>query len=135
MSTIITYGTFDLFHLGHVRLLHRLAQLGDNLIVACSTDEFNSLKGKKSVMKFQHRVEILRSCRYVTKVIPENTWDQKRQDILSENVEILGMGDDWLGKFDDLKDICDVVYLPRTKHISTTLLRMEVLKLQQSIEL
>lgn len=132
MTTVITYGTFDLFHLGHVRLLRRLAQLGDNLIVACSTDEFNALKGKKSVMTFQHRVEILQSCRYVSKVIAENNWEQKRQDIISENVDIFGMGDDWIGKFDDLGDICDIVYLPRTKHVSTTLLRKEVLDLQHS---
>ncbi|MEL6682207.1 MAG: adenylyltransferase/cytidyltransferase family protein [Pseudomonadota bacterium] len=132
MKTVITYGTFDLFHLGHVRLLRRLAALGDTLIVACSTDEFNAKKGKKSVMSFEQRVEILEACRYVSKVIPENTWEQKRDDILREKADVFGMGDDWAGKFDDLIDICEVVYLPRTDDISTTLLRQEVQKLSKS---
>lgn len=130
MKTVITYGTFDLFHLGHVRLLKRLSSLGDRLIVGCSTDEFNTLKGKKSVMTYEQRVEVLSSCRYVDKVIAEKDWEQKRSDIIQENVDIFGIGDDWAGKFDDLKDICEVVYLPRTENISTTMLRSEVMRLQ-----
>ena len=129
MKTVITYGTFDLFHLGHVRLLRRLSELGDRLIVGCSTDEFNSRKGKTSVMPYRHRVEILQACRYVWKVIPEETWEQKRDDILREQADIFGIGADWEGKFDDLKDICEVVYLPRTEGISTTELRDSVLSM------
>lgn len=131
MKTVITYGTFDLFHLGHVRLLRRLAALGDRLVVGCSTDEFNDLKGKKSVMDYSQRVEILESCRYVDKVLPEQDWSQKRADIISEKADIFGMGNDWEGRFDDLSDICEVVYLPRTLDISTTLLREEVQKLER----
>jgi glycerol-3-phosphate cytidylyltransferase len=128
MTTVITYGTFDLFHLGHVRLLRRLSELGERLIVGVSTDEFNALKGKRSVMSFEQRVEILLSCRYVDKVIPEQTWEQKRPDILREGADILGMGDDWVGKFDEFLDVARVVYLPRTDGISTTLLREEIAK-------
>ncbi len=123
MKTVITYGTFDLFHIGHVRLLARLRDMGDRLIVACSTDEFNTLKGKSSVMPYAQREEILLACRYVDRVIPEHTWDQKRTDILREGADIFGMGDDWAGRFDDLSDICNVVYLPRSKQVSTTELK------------
>lgn len=126
MKTVITYGTFDLFHVGHVRLLRRLRDLGDRLVVGCSTDEFNSLKGKKSVMPYEQRVEILQACKYVDDVFPENDWSQKREDILREKADIFAMGDDWLGKFDDLSDIVEVVYLPRTKDISTTEVRQLV---------
>jgi len=126
MKTVITYGTFDLFHVGHVRLLRRLRELGDRLVVGCSTDEFNSRKGKKSVMPYEQRVEILLACRYVDDVFPENEWEQKRDDILREKADIFAMGDDWLGKFDDLSDIVEVVYLPRTKDISTTEVRQLV---------
>jgi len=131
MKTVLTYGTFDLFHLGHVRLLRRLAALGDRLIVGCSTDEFNRGKGKKSVMSFEHRLEILEACRYVDKVIPERDWDQKIIDIQREKVDVFGMGHDWEGKFDYLKEYCEVVYLTRTKDISTTLLVEEVKQLER----
>lgn len=131
MKRVITYGTFDLFHLGHVRLLRRLAALGDELVVGCSTDEFNKLKGKKSVMPFEQRLEILEACRYVAKVIPEREWDQKRGDISREEISVFGMGDDWTGKFDHLTDICEVVYLPRTEDISTTQLRAEVKRMAE----
>ncbi|NDB66778.1 MAG: glycerol-3-phosphate cytidylyltransferase [Methylocystaceae bacterium] len=125
MTTVITYGTFDLFHVGHVRLLKRLKALGDHLIVGVSTDEFNALKGKKSVMSFEDRVEVLSSIHYVDLVIAEHNWAQKAQDIISYQVNIFGMGDDWTGKFDELKSLCQVVYLPRTKGISSTQLRQE----------
>lgn len=120
MQVVLTYGTFDLFHFGHVRLLKRLKSMGDYLIVGCSTDEFNAGKGKKTVVPFEHRVEVLEACRYVDKVIPENSWDQKRDDIRKHAVRIFAIGDDWAGHFDDLQDICDVVYLPRTDGISST---------------
>lgn len=123
---VITYGTFDLFHYGHVRLLQRLSTLGSELIVGCSTDEFNALKGKRSVMTFQQRREILESCRYVDRVIPEENWAQKRTDIVNYNVSIFAMGDDWTGEFDDLGDLAQVVYLPRTEDVSTTELRSQI---------
>lgn len=128
MVTVITYGTFDLFHYGHVRLLQRMSKLGDRLVVGCSSDEFNAMKGKESVMSYQERVEILMSCRYVDSVFPENTWDQKRIDIARENADIFSMGSDWEGKFDDLKDIVEVIYLSRTAGVSTTDLRGKVVK-------
>lgn len=120
MITVITYGTFDLFHVGHVRLLRRLKALGDKLIVGCSSDEFNRLKGKNTVIGYLDRVEILESCQYVDQVFPENGWDQKRSDIIGYKADIFAMGDDWAGKFDELGDICRVVYVPRTAHVSST---------------
>ncbi|HBI69438.1 MAG TPA: glycerol-3-phosphate cytidylyltransferase [Massilia sp.] len=126
MKTIITYGTFDLFHVGHVNLLRRLRALGDRLVVGCSTDEFNALKGKRSIMPFEHRIAILEACRFVDVVFPEHHWDQKRDDIMREGADIFAMGDDWTGKFDDLGDICQVVYLPRTADVSSTEIRQLV---------
>ena len=119
-KTILTYGTFDLFHVGHVRLLQRIAEMGDRLIVGCSSDEFNAIKGKKTVIPYEHRAEILRACRYVDKVIPENDWAQKPDDIRKYDVDMFVMGDDWAGKFDDLSAYCTVHYLPRTPSISST---------------
>ena len=121
--TVLTYGTFDLFHHGHVRLLQRLSQMGTELIVGCSTDAFNASKGKSCVMPFEQRSLILQSCRYVDQVIPEDCWAQKRSDIVNYNVSLFAMGDDWSGEFDDLQDLTDVRYLPRTPEISTTQLR------------
>jgi len=126
MKTVITYGTFDLFHIGHVRLLKRLRELGDRLVVGCSTDEFNARKGKSSVMPYEQRVEILEACRYVDKVFPENDWEQKQEDIRREGADIFAMGDDWVGKFDHLEKDVEVVYLPRTQDISTTEVRQLV---------
>jgi glycerol-3-phosphate cytidylyltransferase len=126
MKTVITYGTFDLFHVGHVRLLKRLADLGDRLIVGCSTDAFNATKGKKTAMPYEQRVELLRACRYVDDVFPEQNWEQKRHDIERTGADIFAMGDDWAGRFDDLIDICEVVYLPRTSGISSTDLKMAI---------
>ncbi|ETS31900.1 glycerol-3-phosphate cytidylyltransferase [Photorhabdus temperata] len=120
MKKVITYGTFDLFHVGHIRLLKRLKTLGDYLIVVISTDDFNRLKGKKSFFSYEERKEIVEACKYVDMVLPENIWEQKRTDIIDNKVDILGMGDDWKGHFDDLNDVCEVVYLKRTEDISTT---------------
>jgi len=120
MKKIITYGTFDLFHVGHVRLLSRIADLGDHLTVACSTDSFNSLKGKKCIFPYEERKEILESCTFVDKVIPENNWEQKPEDIKEYNIDTFIMGSDWSGKFDYLQDVVEVLYLPRTENISST---------------
>ncbi len=124
--TVLTYGTFDLFHHGHVRLLQRLSQLGDELIVGCSTDEFNAVKGKRCVMPYGQRREILEACRFVARVIPEESWAQKRSDIVNYNVSIFAMGDDWAGHFDDLGDLTRVMYLPRTQDVSTTELKARI---------
>ena len=119
-KTVLTYGTFDLFHVGHVNLLRRLRALGDRLVVGLSTDEFNALKGKKSFYSYEERKNILLASQYVDEVIPENTWEQKAEDVKTYNIDIFGMGNDWEGKFDELKELCEVVYLDRTKDISTT---------------
>ena len=120
MTTVLTYGTFDLFHYGHVRLLKRLQELGDRLVVGLSSDEFNMLKGKQTVIPYEHRREILLACRYVDDVFPERNWEQKPNDIEREKADIFAMGDDWVGKFDDLSKLTKVIYLPRTRGISTT---------------
>ena len=126
MKRVITYGTYDLLHWGHIRLLKRAKQLGDYLIVALSTDEFNAIKGKKAYHSYEERKLMLEAIRYVDLVIPENDWEQKRQDIIDYKADIFVMGDDWLGKFDDLKDICEVTYLPRTDGISTTKIKHDL---------
>ena len=123
MTTIVTYGTFDLYHVGHVRLLKRLRDMGDRLVVGLSTDEFNQQKGKQVVIPYSDRREILLSCRYVDDVFEENSWEQKRADLVREQADIFAIGDDWAGKFDDLEDLVKVIYLPRTKDISTTELK------------
>jgi glycerol-3-phosphate cytidylyltransferase len=123
MKTVITYGTFDLFHVGHLNLLERLKGLGDRLIVAVSTDEFNAQKGKRSFMPYEHRARIVAAVRHVDLVIPENTWDQKVEDVRTYGVDVFGIGDDWDGKFDQLKRHCEVVYLPRTHGVSSTSLK------------
>ena len=125
-KTVLTYGTFDMFHIGHLRLLKRLKSLGDRLIVAVSTDEFNEIKGKKTIIPYEQRAEIVESIRYVDMVIPENSWEQKVTDIKKYNVDIFAMGHDWEGKFDELKEYCEVVYLPRTEGISTTALKEQL---------
>ncbi|NHC60261.1 adenylyltransferase/cytidyltransferase family protein [Paenalcaligenes suwonensis] len=121
--TVITYGTFDLFHIGHLNLLKKLKGLGDELIVGVSTDEFNEEKGKSTIIKFEDRLSIVESIKCVDIVIPENSWDQKEKDIQNYNVSIFGIGDDWQGKFDNLKTLCEVVYIPRTTGISTTAIK------------
>jgi glycerol-3-phosphate cytidylyltransferase len=123
MKRILTYGTFDLTHLGHINLLKRAKQLGDYLIVGLSTDEFNAGKGKSSIFPYAHRKVILEAIRYVDLVIPEASWEQKIIDVQKYCVDIFVMGDDWVGKFDFLKDYCQVIYLPRTNDISTTAIK------------
>ncbi|MFJ7185423.1 glycerol-3-phosphate cytidylyltransferase [Lysinibacillus xylanilyticus] len=120
MKKVITYGTFDLLHWGHIRILERAKAQGDHLTVVLSTDEFNAIKHKHAYHSYEHRKYILESIKYVDKVIPENTWDQKIRDILTENIDVFVMGDDWEGEFDFLEDYCKVLYLPRTENISTT---------------
>ena len=121
MKRIITYGTFDLLHYGHINLLKRAKKMGDYLIVGLSTDSFNNKKGKKSFFDYDQRKQLLESIRYVDLVIPEETWEQKITDIKMYHVDTFVIGDDWKGKFDFLKDYgVEVIYLPRTPEISTT---------------
>ncbi|MGC9258053.1 adenylyltransferase/cytidyltransferase family protein [Desulfurella sp.] len=122
-KTVITYGTFDLFHIGHLNLFKRLKELGNYLIVAVSTDEFNQLKGKKAIIPFEQRIEIVRSIRHVDMAIPEVNWEQKLYDVKKYSVDIFAIGEDWKGKFEFLREYCEVVYLPRTKGISSTDIR------------
>lgn len=130
MKKVITYGTFDLLHWGHINILKRAKELGDYLIVAISTDEFNNIKNKKAYHSFENRKMILEAIRYVDEVIPENTWEQKISDVIKHDVDVFVMGDDWEGKFDFLKDYCEVVYLPRTVGISTTKIKEDILKVK-----
>lgn len=120
MRTIITYGTFDVLHIGHIHLLRRARALGDRLIVGLSTDDFNLQKGKRALLSYDDRKTILESLRFVDLVIPEETWEQKAADVRTYQAHTFVMGDDWKGKFDFLQDACVVVYLPRTKGISST---------------
>lgn len=129
MKKVITYGTFDLLHYGHINLLRRAKEQGDYLIVALSTDEFNwNEKQKKCYFSFEKRKLLLEAIRYVDLVIPENNWDQKISDVKEFKVDTFVMGDDWEGKFDFLKDYCEVVYLPRTPEISTTQIKGDLKK-------
>ena len=129
MKKIITYGTFDLLHYGHINLLKRAKQLGDYLIVGLSTDEFNeNEKNKKTYFAYEERKKLLEAIRYVDLVIPEKNWAQKREDIKEFKIDTFVIGDDWEGKFDDLKDLCEVVYLPRTPEISTTKIKKDLNK-------
>jgi len=121
--TVITYGTFDMFHVGHLNLLKRLAAMGDYLIVAVSTDEFNELKGKKVLIPYEQRAAIVQAIEYVDLVIPEESWEQKEFDVEKYNVDIFAIGTDWEGEFDFLKSKCTVQYMERTKAISTTSLK------------
>ena len=123
MKKVITYGTFDTLHFGHILLLERARSLGDFLIVGLSTDDFNDGKGKKSHFNYDERRKMLEAIRYVDLVIPEETWEQKTNDLLSHNVSIFAMGDDWEGKFDHLSEFCKVAYLERTPAISSTMIK------------
>lgn len=128
MKKVITYGTFDLFHVGHLNLLKRAKELGDYLIVAVSSDEFNLGKNKVCKINDQDRMQIVEAIRYVDHVILETSWEQKIKDVQELGVDVFVMGDDWEGKFDFLKEYCEVVYLPRTQGISTTQLKEELKK-------
>lgn len=127
MKRVITYGTFDLLHYGHINLLRRAKQQGDYLIVALSTDEFNwNAKKKKCFFSYEKRKQLLEAVRYVDLVIPEESWDQKINDVQLYHVDTFVMGDDWEGKFDFLKEHCEVIYLSRTPEISTTKIKAEI---------
>ncbi|MCK1976527.1 glycerol-3-phosphate cytidylyltransferase [Jeotgalicoccus huakuii] len=126
MKKVITYGTFDLLHTGHINILKRAKELGDYLVVAVSTDEFNMLKHKEAYHSFEERKQILEAIRYVDEVIGEDSWDQKKKDVTKHNIDVFVMGNDWEGEFDFLKDQCEVVYLPRTSGISTTKIKEEL---------
>lgn len=121
--TIITYGTFDMFHIGHLNLLRRLKEMGDKLIVAVSTDEFNELKGKQVIIPYEQRAQIVQAIEYVDEVIPEQSWEQKKSDVSEYAVDVFAIGKEWEGEFDFLKPQCEVVYLERTSGISTTALK------------
>ena len=132
MKRVITYGTFDLLHFGHINLLRRAKALGDYLIVVLSTDEFNwNEKQKKCYFSYEERKSLLEAIRYVDLVIPEESWEQKISDVKEFKVDTFVIGDDWEGKFDFLKEYCDVVYLPRTQEISTTQIKKDLGKKQE----
>jgi len=127
MKRIITYGTFDLLHYGHINILKRAKALGDYLIVVLSTDRFNTEeKNKKCYFNYEIRKQLLEAIRYVDLVIPEDNWEQKINDIITYKADVFVMGDDWTGKFDFLKEYCEVVYLPRTPEISTTQIKQNL---------
>lgn len=126
MRRVITYGTFDLLHYGHIRLLQRCKAQGDYLIVALSTDEFNAGKGKKCYFSYADRKNMLEAIRFVDLVVPEETWEQKVTDMGKYHIDTFVMGDDWTGEFDFLKDQVDVVYLPRTPEISTSQIKQDL---------
>ena len=132
MKRILTYGTFDLLHYGHIEILRRAKALGDYLVVAVSTDEFNEIKGKKAYHNYETRKKMLEAIRYVDLVIPEENWEQKINDVKDYKIDVVVMGSDWENsdRFDYLKEYCEVVYLPRTEGISTTKIKQE-LGLQQ----
>lgn len=127
MKKVITYGTFDLLHYGHVNLLKRAKEYGDHLIVALSTDEFNRReKNKKCYFSYEERKALLEAIRYVDEVIPETDWNQKKEDIEKYQIDTFVIGSDWEGDFDFLKEFCEVVYLPRTPDISTTKIKNDL---------
>ena len=126
MKKVLTYGTFDLLHVGHINLLRRARALGDYLVVALSTDECNAIKHKQAYQPYEARKTILEAIRYVDEVIPETCWEQKTTDVKEHDIDIFVMGDDWKGQFDFLKDQCEVVYLPRTEGISTTKIKHDL---------
>ena len=126
-KTVLTYGTFDMFHIGHLNLINRIKELGSTVIIGVSTDEFNQEKGKRCVIPYAQRAEIVQAIVGVDLVIPENNWEQKRKDIEKYSVDCFVMGNDWEGKFDNLLDLCEVMYLPRTEGVSSTEIK-EMLK-------
>ncbi|MCB2306847.1 glycerol-3-phosphate cytidylyltransferase [Clostridium estertheticum] len=126
MKKVITYGTFDLLHYGHINILKKARELGDYLIVALSTNEFNAIKGKECYFSYEQRKKLIEAIRYVDLVIPEDSWEQKVHDVKEFNVDVFTIGNDWSGKFDFLKEYCDVVYLSRTPKISTTKIKKDL---------
>ncbi|MBB3130940.1 glycerol-3-phosphate cytidylyltransferase [Paenibacillus rhizosphaerae] len=128
MKKVLTYGTFDLLHEGHINLLRRARELGDYLIVGLSNDQFNKIKNKETYFPFRSRKTILESIKFVDCVIEESNWEQKTLDVQKFDIDVFVMGDDWTGKFDFLKDYCEVVYLPRTEGISTTQIKRDLYK-------
>ena len=128
MKKVITYGTYDLLHVGHINLLRRARELGDYLVVVLSTDEFNAIKHKTAYHSYEDRKAILGSIRYVDEVLPETCWEQKITDVQENDIDVFVMGDDWKGHFDFLKDYCEVIYLPRTDGISTTKIKQDLHK-------
>lgn len=127
MSTILTYGTFDLFHIGHLRLIERLAGMADRLVIGVSSDEFNASKGKKAVIPYADRAAIVAAIRGVDAVFAEESWDQKIDDVQRLGVTCFAMGDDWAGKFDFLKPYCEVLYLERTAGVDSTRIRQQLI--------
>ena len=126
MKKVITYGTYDLLHVGHINLLRRAKALGDYLLVVLSTDEFNELKHKTAYHSYEDRKTILEAITYVDEVIPEVSWDQKVKDVVDNDIDTFVMGHDWEGQFDFLKEYCEVIYLPRTEKISTTKIKNDL---------
>lgn len=128
MKRILTYGTFDLLHYGHINLLRRARALGDYLVIALSTNEFNRSKGKECYFSYGERKQLLEAIRYVDLVIPENSWEQKASDVREYHIDTVVMGSDWEGspRFEYLRDLCDVVYLPRTPEISTSQIKSDL---------
>ncbi len=126
MKKVITYGTFDLLHVGHINLLRRAREYGDYLVVVLSSDEFNAIKNKKAYYSYEDRKMILEAIKYVDEVLPEYTWEQKIDDVVNNQIDVFVMGNDWEGKFDFLQDYCEVVYLPRTEGISTTKIKTDL---------
>jgi len=134
MKRVITYGTFDMFHIGHLRLLQRLKGMADELIVAISTDEFSMQKGKKVIIPYTQRAEIVANIKCVDSVIAEESWEQKIDDIKRYNIDIFAIGNDWIGEFDFLKEYCEVIYMERTKDISTTKLKNSLSSIIDAVE-
>lgn len=133
MKKVITYGTFDLLHYGHINILKRARELGDYLIVGLSTNKFNEIKGKKCYFSYEERKKLLEAIRYVDLVIPEENWEQKIKDIKEFKIDVFVMGNDWKGKFDFLKKYCEVVYLSRTPEISTTKIKQDLMHSDNSL--
>lgn len=129
MKKVITYGTFDLLHIGHINILRRAKELGDHLTVGLSSDEFNKSKNKEAFHSYENRKIILEAIRYVDEVIIENDWNQKVRDVVDHNIDLFVMGDDWEGKFDFLKEHCQVIYLPRTVGISTSKIKSDLINI------
>ena len=131
MKKILTYGTFDTLHFGHILLLQRARALGDHLTVGLSSDAFNDAKGKHSFFTYDARAQMLGAIRYVDRIVPEDDWDQKETDIRELGIDVFVMGDDWAGRFDHLSAFCEVRYLSRTPDISSTMIKSGVMEISE----